>query len=984
MSAAGGDIVVDPHMGMTASHVALRPGLARADRRMVTAFFCDVVESSKLVIPQDPEDAYDQLSGLIDIMQRHVQAFGGTVCQTLGDGIYAVFGAPVAQENHAVRACYAADAILREVARGNRAVRIGICSGEVLWDHAIDGRQSSNPATGAAVHIAAKMQQSAPHNAARIADSTARLVADWVDTRPSKLLALGGIEPTQSHELLGLRGRRRHSDDDLPMVGREHVRKQLLAALAQVETEGTPVFSAHLVQAAPGLGKTRLMRALADATRSRGFRVIEWQVPAVEPVGAPNPLNQLVVELLDGPLPRTAAGISVMLRSAGATDEEADALARILLPTSSDWEGSGGASVLAVAMRALAALVGAAATRRPLLLLVEDVQWADSAVQAVLSTLLNLPEETRMVLVMSRRDGDAGSPLVDHPRLRRHLLTPLSGPDVALLLDQWMGRAPALDAIKADLARRSRGVPLFLVECIRVLLMNGTVLGDIGYMVPGSVTEYTLPDTVQTLLAVRIDLLDEEARDLLRAASVIGQTFDAGLLSSLVGEDLLRRRIPDLVRVGMIDETRLLPRREYSFHHALLHETVHAGVTRWTLRHLNARLAELLNQPEQAELPGRLAAQTRHAFRGELWSMAILAGREAGMEALSRSLAPEAVSLLSIAIQANEKLGDDPRSLDDGIDLRVALARAAMPAGQGERAMVELELAVRQAQSLGDDRRALNGLVQQVNFERVYGYADRAVALAETALRLSGGASQAHPELLVIAAASYVDLGEPEKALELLDIAEQAGPEHLSGRYTVMDPKMLWAIIRAKCLSLLGQDEEAEPLIQMALQLADVGAYPFNRIYVRAYASEIRMRQRRYGDVLAFSSEGLTISRATGSTLMDSLNLARRGLALAHMGRVAGGLVDIENSLRLAHARGATLHIAWARHARAVALALAGRLDDALLERKQVLSLVEERRYGMLRRFIPADTDFVGMTRQLPTGQLSPGAMPASLTTMLH
>lgn len=98
MSAAGGDIVVDPHMGMTASHVALRPGLARADRRMVTAFFCDVVESSKLVIPQDPEDAYDQLSGLIDIMQRHVQAFGGTVCQTLGDGIYAVFGAPVAQE----------------------------------------------------------------------------------------------------------------------------------------------------------------------------------------------------------------------------------------------------------------------------------------------------------------------------------------------------------------------------------------------------------------------------------------------------------------------------------------------------------------------------------------------------------------------------------------------------------------------------------------------------------------------------------------------------------------------------------------------------------------------------------------------------------------------------------------------------------------------------------------------------------------------
>lgn len=979
MSAVGGEIVVYPHEGMTASNLALRPGLARADRRMVTAFFCDVVESSKLVIPQDPEDAYDQLSGLIDIMQRHVQTFGGTICQTLGDGIYAVFGAPVALENHAVRACYAADAILREVARGSRAVRIGICSGEVLWDHALAGHQSSNPAIGAAIHIAAKMQQSSPPNAARLADSTARLVVDWVDTRPSKLLELGGAEPTLSHELLGLRGRRRHSDDDLPMVGREYVRKQLLSALANVETGVRSAFSAHLVQGAPGLGKTRLMRALADTTRSYGFRVIEWQIPVVEPVGVSNPLHQLVVELLDGPLPRTVAGISAMLRGAGAAGEEADALARILLPASDEWEGSGGSAVLTVAMKALAALVGAAACRRPLLLLVEDVQWADSAVRAVLSTLLTLPDETRVMLVMSRRDGGTDATFVDHPRLRRHSLAPLSGPDVALLLDLWMGRAPVLDAIKADLARRSRGNPLFLVECIRVLLMNGTLVGDVGGMMPGRVTEYTLPDTVQTLLAVRVDLLDEEARDLVRAASVIGQTFDAGLLSSLVGDDLVRRRIPDLVQVGLIDETRLLPRQEYSFHHALLYETVHAGVTRWSLRHLNAQLAELLDRPEQAGLPGRLAAQTRHAFRGELWSMAVSAGRDAAMEALVRSLAPEAVSLLSIALQANEKLGDDPQSRDNGIDLRVALARAAMPAGQGERAMVELELAVRQAQTLGDDRRALNGLVQQVNFERVYGYVDRAVALAETALRLSGGASRAHPELLVIAAASHVDLGDPEKALKLLDLAKQAGPEHLSGRYTVMDPKMLWSIIRAKCLSLLGQDEDAEPLIQMALEMADASIHPFNRIYVRAYAAEIRMRQRRFGDVLAFSSEGLTISRATGSSLMDSPNLARRGLALAHMGRVAGGLVDIENSLRHAHAQGAILHIAWARHARAVALALAGQLEEALREREQVLSLVEERHYGLLRRFIPAEADFTSMARQLPTGGMS-----VSLSTMLH
>lgn len=983
MSVAGVESVTDTHDGMVASFAAARAGLARADRRMVTAFFCDIVESSKLVIPQDPEDAYDQLSGMIDIMRRHVLFFGGTVCQTLGDGIYAVFGAPVSQENHAIRACYAADAILREVARGGRAVRIGICSGEVLWDHMATGQQSANPATGPAIHIAAKMQQSAPPNGARLADCTARLVSDWVDARPSMLLALGGDEPIQSHELLGLRSRRRQHDDSLPLVGREPIRKRLSMALAALDGNGSAPFSAHLMQGAAGLGKTRLMRALADMARARGLRVIEWQVPAMGPVGAPGPLYQLVVELLGGPLPRTNGGVAAMLRAAGASPEEADALVGVLLPTTDEDRAGGASAILALAVSAVVALTRTAAVRHPLVLLVEDAHWADTAVQATLSALLQqLPADTPMVMALSSREEGLSANIAGQPGLIKHPLSPLTASEVNSLLDMWMGQAPVLESIKGDLARRARGNPFFMVECIRVLMMTGALLGDVGAMLPGPAPKNPLPDTVQALLATRIDMLDDEARRLLRVASVVGPTFDIAVLSALAGHAVGEGRLRDLVRLGFIDETRLLPRQECSFHHALLHEAVYGGITRRDRQSLHARLATLLEGAEFAQLPGRLAAQARHASNGCLWDIAVKAGRAAAQDALRRSLAVEAVSLLSIAVEANERLDHTHEVMLDGIDLRLALARAAMPAGDGGRALLALDRAVVLARAVGDESRALAGMVQQINYERVYGRLDQAVALTETVIAYSGGMTRAHPELLIIAAACHLDDGSAEQALTLLDLAErpEAWLNHERGLYLTLDAAMVMAGKRASCLSLLGRDVEAEISVQKALQGAQASTYPFDRIYARLDLAEVRMRQRRFGDVLAFSSEALNISRATGSTLLDSINLARRGLALAYLGRVAGGLADIERGLRLAQSRGAALHGAWARHARMLVLALAGRMDEALKERQELARTVQERGYGLLRRSMPEESDLKAMAHHLPTNSLG----VAGRSVLLH
>lgn len=957
------------HDGLTAAMGRGVAGLTggHKDRRTITVLFCDIVNSTQMVVPQDPEDAYDQLSGLIDIMNRHVLRFGGTICQTLGDGIYAVFGAPVSQENHAVRACFAADAIVREVARGNHAVRIGVCSGEVLWDRGRDITQAHNPAIGAAVHLAAKQQQVAKPNGVRLADSTALAALEWIDIRPAEELQVATGDRLVSHELLGVRRRRRQGDDQLPMVGRDTILATLVEKLGAV-VEGPGRDRAHLVSAEPGLGKTRLLSAVGEQLRQQHVRILEWQIPVMHPVGAPSPLQELVVELLDRPLPGTIDGTKALLRAAGAALEEADALSHILHPVRTcDMKGGERATGTTVgqATAAVMALVRTVASQRPLAILVEDVQWADPVVLSVLQGLLDLPQQVPLALFITSRNDSLPAVLAGHSALTHHQLPPLHRQDMHRLLDLWLGDAATLDGLKADLILRADGNPFFLVECVRVLIANGSLTGPAGAMRAGSSSRHSLPDSVQALLVARTDLLGEEARSLLRIAAILGPTFDASLLSAMAGKELLARCRQDLLDGGFLEETRLLPRLEYSFHHALLHEAVYAGITKRDRQEQHGRVALLLDEPDFVPLSGRLGAQARHAALGQLWNLAVRSGREAGCEALHRSQAAEAVSLFAIAVDANDQLPANDVVKVAAIDLRLLLARAAMPAGQGDRAVAELDRAVKLAHAAGDQDRALAGLAQQVNAEWVFGQLDRAVELAEIAIGHAGGEDKAHPDLLVIAAGCRFDHGDVVRALDMLDRAERLrSVGQVPARFLTLDVPTLIASRRARCLSYLGRHQDAEAQARRAIRWADGTTHPFNRILTRTDASEILIRQGRFGEALAYCSESLALSRSTGSTLLDTLSLSRRGYALVNMGRADDGMAEIERAIRMADARGALLHGAWANYYQVMSLAILNRMSEALPKLGRLTWLARERGYGLLARQLPLPADLADAVAQ--------------------
>lgn len=958
MSVAGGNTYGRPLVPVinASVDVPVATVVGRADRRTVTVMFCDIVDSTSLVVAQDPEDAYDQLSGLIGIMISHVRRYGGTLCQTLGDGIYAIFGAPSAQEDHAVRACFAADAILREVGRSKNAVRIGLNSGEVLWTRDASDRQGGVPATGGTVHIAAKLQQAAAANQTLMTEATALLASSWIDTRLASNIVVAKKELVTAHMLLATRRRRMAADENLPMVGRATIREVLSASWHGVLGGGTGdngCSRLHLLAGEPGMGKTRLVSEVAQEARQAGLRVIEWQLPALTAVGVPAPLSELATEFLDSPLPATVDGTIALIRATGASALHAEALARLLHPLQGQVrprEGEGEASSLSMAVEALTMLARIAVERRPTLLIVEDLHWAGSAEAMALSGLAGIVDGVSMVIIVTSRHVSLPAEIETAEKFTVHPLLPLGRDDVLEMLDQWLGLAPSVDPIKSDLVRRVAGNPFFLVECVRTLMERDALTGLFGDMRPGSQPLLALPETIQTLLSARVDRLDEDGRSLLRTAAVVGPTFDAVVLRALMPGLDVEKILRLLVDAGLIDQTRLLPRLEYSFHHALLHEAVYEGLTRRDRRDLHGKIARLLDDAEFASLPGRVAAQARHASSGQCWSLAVQAGRKAGDEALRRSLASEAFQLLVIAVDANEHLPDEANKDRDRMDLRVKLARAAMPAGHHGRAMEELRTVMTLAEAQGDYERLQTSMAQMISFEWIYGSLIRATDLANSLIARSGGIDKSHPELLSVAGGCWLERGNVYEALRHVDVAlgSSAWDGHRPGQFYIVDTATLSLIKRARCLEILGARDEADACVARAILRTDAAGVPFARIYIRTDAADVRLRQRRYSDVIALCTEALAIARSVRATLFDPIIMARMGLAMLYLGNTVEGHRNIDQAARLTERRGRSNHWAWVNYYRMLAQMHAGDLDQATASRDLVQALSIENGYGLI------------------------------------
>src|SRR6266516_2363627 len=527
----------------------------RGERKLVTVLFADVVRSMELAERVDPEEWHRLLDRLFRTLAGGVHRYEGTINQYTGDGIMALFGAPIAHEDHAQRACAAAldlarelGALAEDVRRESGlefAVRMGLNSGEVVVGRIGDDLRMDYTAQGHVVGLAARAQQLAPPGGITATEQTARLAAGFFDFLDRGEQSLKGASvPVRVFELRGpgqIRSRLESSRARgfSRFVGRERELALLERALSETQS-GRP--KVVLISAEPGAGKSRLCHEFVE--RARGVALHYARALSHGRMLPFHAIVELARGLFGVDQDASAADIRGAVGHGLASSQPVDPIALAF------WLELLGAPDPALApselepearrtrlFQSLCDLIQARARREPTVLWVEDLHWLDPASEAALEMLtdrLLAPESggSRALLLATTRPEyrPAWS-----ARVERLSLAPLAAQDSSTLLDDWLGSDRALVPLRARIEASARGNPLFVEEIVRSLVERGVLRGERGAYAPTApVEEIALPETVQAVLASRIDRLSQRDKDVLQAAAVVGQDVPTELLRVVV------------------------------------------------------------------------------------------------------------------------------------------------------------------------------------------------------------------------------------------------------------------------------------------------------------------------------------------------------------------------------------------------------------------------------------------------------------------
>jgi class 3 adenylate cyclase/tetratricopeptide (TPR) repeat protein len=824
------------------------------ERKQVTVLFADVQGSLELLAGLDAEEARRLLDPLLELMMEAVHRYEGTVNQVMGDGIMALFGAPLAHEDHAARACFAAlrmQAAVKRYAEGVRRregvlvqMRVGLNSGDVVVRSIGSDLRMDYSAVGLTVHLAGRMEQLATPGSVLITASTLRLAEGYVDVRPLgpiqvrglggtvEVFELRGPGPVRSRfEMAVARGLTR-------FVGREVEMARLVRAV-----EGARSGRGQVVALAgdPGVGKSRLVLELVRSPAVQGWRVLET---GAVPYGKATPYLP-VVHLLrayfelkerDDPA-EVAAAVDRRLRDLDPPLSAAAAPLLALLDVAVDDEAWGALDPPQRRRATLAAiqqLLLRESRARPLLLVVEDLQWIDFETQAILDGLaVALAAASAVLLVTHRRDfrPEWAAGLV----ATRLEIAPLPPERADELLDALLGPDALLRPLKRLLVERAEGNPFFLEESVRALVETGVLAGERGgYRLAGALSAIRVPATVEAVLAARIDRLSAPAKDLLQSAAVIGRDVPVALLRALTGgdEDELRRGLADLEAAGFLYEAGPASDVAFSFTHALTHEVAYGALLGEQRRALHARIVEAIERLSPRPVGAEIDRLAHHAFRGSLWQKAVTYFRQAGVRAVARSASHEAVACFEQALAALEYLPDTRERREQAFELRVGFQGAFVPLGELERMLEHLRAAEALATALGDQRRLGRVFASMAHCFWWSGEPDRALASGQRALAVAASLGDVELEMVtsVRLGQTYFALGEYRRAADACRacLAALKGDLVREGFGLPALPAVVSLAFLGRSLALLGDFAAGIATTEEALRLAEGAGHPYS------------------------------------------------------------------------------------------------------------------------------------------------------------
>jgi class 3 adenylate cyclase len=592
---------------------AVLTGTPPAEYKQVTVLFADVVHSMDIAGAVGAERLREIMAELVNISTTVVKRYGGTVDKFTGDGIMAVFGAPAALEDHAIRACLAALGIQTETARLADKVkardsidlqlRVGLNSGQVIAGEIGSGALGYTT-IGEQVGMAQRMESVALPGGVMLSTSTTRLVEHHaVLSDPEMVHIKGSDQPVAARRLLRMPERdHRVAGAESTLVGR---RWEMAAVEALLERAIDGHGAVVTVVGSPGIGKSRLVREVTSLATARGVEVFST---FCESHATEIPFR-VVARLL-----RSVGRISDL------DDQSARARLRAVIPDADpedmllldDLVGIADPNVELPRIDPDARrrrLINAAqlARKAPAVYVVEDTHWIDEVSESMLADLVTVIPQTPSLVLITYRPEYTGA-LSRVSGTQSIALAPLTDPETGTLVSQLLGSDPSVGELGQLIGERAAGNPFFAEEIVRDLAECGVLRGSrSAYVSTVDAAEVSVPATVQATIAARIDRLDLAAKRTLSAAAVVGSKFSRDLLETLGIDPVLE----DLVRGELIDQTTFTGDPAYVFHHPLIRTVAYEAQLRSDRAELHRRLAVAIeaHEPESADENAALIAE---------------------------------------------------------------------------------------------------------------------------------------------------------------------------------------------------------------------------------------------------------------------------------------------------------------------------------------------------------------------------------------
>jgi class 3 adenylate cyclase/tetratricopeptide (TPR) repeat protein len=924
------------------------------ERKQVTILFADLKGSMELLADRDPEEARQLLDPVLEHMMAAVHRYEGTVNQVMGDGIMALFGAPIAHEDHAVRACYAALAMQECVQRYAEEVRrtqglamqirVGLNAGEVVVRAIDNDLHMDYSAIGQTTHLAARMEQLARPGTTLLTADTLRLVEGYVEVTPLGPVPVKGLhEPIEVYELLRAGPVRSRLQAAVArgltrFVGRNAELEHLRQALARAGA-GQGQVVAGVGEA--GVGKSRLLYEFTRSHHTHGWLLLASNSVSYGKATAYLPVIDLLkgyfgVEPQDDARRLREKVTGKLLTLDRALEPMLPAFLALLEVPVEDpqWQAFDPPQRRRHTLEAIKHLLLRESQVQPLCLVFEDLHWIDAETQALLDSLVeSLPTAQLLLLVNYRPEYQHGwGSKTSYTQLRLDPLPPASADE---FLQALLGDDPSLAPLKQLLIARTHGNPFFLEESMRTLVETGILVGERGaYRLARPLEGLQVPATVQAVLAARIDRLPPEEKRLLQTAAVIGTEVPWPLLQAIADEpeEALHRGLAHLQAAEFLYETSLFPERVYTFKHALTHEVAYGGLLRERQRLLHGRIVTAIEQRDADRLADQVERLAHHALRGEVWDKAVAYCRQAGDKAVARSAGREAVACFEQALVALEHLPEGRARHEQAIDVRFGLRSALGQRREFGRVLTYLREADVLAQALGDQHRLGWVAAYMTNQFWTTGDPQRAVEVGQPALSLAKTLGDTALQVVthLFLGRAYHALGDYPQAIDLLRqnlvaldgalLRERFG---LSGLPAVQSHDML-----ARCLAELGAFTEGLAHGEDGLRLAEAVDHPNSLIQACYGVSRVYLRKGDLHQAILWLERGLEVCRVWDIPLLFYIVSSTLGYAYVLAGRVSDALPLLEPSVSMEGMEfmSGTVHV-WLSEA----YLRLGRLDEALV-----------------------------------------------------